>query len=127
MTNDETREWTTRCSSSFGFRHSIGFQVSSFGFKPMKLARAKRILAAALIAAQAAVFPVMAADPVPGAKPADVADVVIDAQTDLTIQGALKYLASKQSPSGAWSEQDHPVAFTGYVLMAFLATGNLPG
>ena len=93
----------------------------------MKYARAKSFVATALIAAQAAVFPVMAADPVPGAKPADVADVVIDAQTDLTIQAALKFLASKQSPSGAWSEQDHPVAFTGYVLMAFLATGNLPG
>ncbi len=56
-----------------------------------------------------------------------MADVVIDAQTDSAIKGALKFLASKQSPSGAWSENEHPVAFTAYVLMAFLATGNLPG
>jgi hypothetical protein len=81
---------------------------------------------AALIVAQSA-LPVLAADNTPKVKPLDVADVKIDAATDQVIQGALKYLASKQSPSGAWSENEHPVAFTGYVLMAYLATGNLPG
>src|SRR3954453_2360327 len=88
----------------------------------------KRLTVAALLAAQTAIaLPVMAADPIPGVKPPDVADVLMDAQTDQAIQGALRYLASKQSPSGAWSEKEHPVAFTGYVVMAFLATGNLPG
>jgi len=87
----------------------------------------KRLLVIGLIASQSAIVPVLAVDKSPVIKPADVADVVIDAQTDSAIKGALKFLASKQSPSGAWSENEHPVAFTGYVLMAFLATGNLPG
>src|SRR6185369_14161228 len=42
-----------------------------------------------------------------------------------------KYLASKQQPNGAWAsaemEQQHPVAITGYALMAFQAAGQLPG
>ncbi len=93
----------------------------------MILSRTKRLLSAALIATQAIAYPALAADSAPAAKPADVADVVMDAQTEQTIQGALRYLAGKQSPSGAWSEADHPVAFTAYVMMAFLAAGNLPG
>jgi len=57
--------------------------------------------------------------------------VVVDERTEAVIKGALKYLASKQSPNGAWAasaeEQQHPVAITGYTLMAFQAAGQLPG
>lgn len=52
---------------------------------------------------------------------------VVDAQTEAVIQGAMKFLATKQTPSGAWSAHEHQVAVTGYVLMAYLAAGNLPG
>src|SRR5207249_4025165 len=57
--------------------------------------------------------------------------VVVDEKTEAVIKGALKYLASKQSPNGAWAsspeEQQHPIAITGYTLMAFQAAGQLPG
>lgn len=57
--------------------------------------------------------------------------VVVDEKTEAVIKGALKWLASKQLPSGAWGsageEQRHPVAMTGYALMAFQAAGQLPG
>ena len=57
--------------------------------------------------------------------------VVVDAPTDAIIQGALKYLASKQLPNGSWGssqeEQAYPIAMTGYVLMTFQAAGQLPG
>ncbi|MEI8197623.1 MAG: prenyltransferase/squalene oxidase repeat-containing protein [Phycisphaerae bacterium] len=54
--------------------------------------------------------------------------VVVDQKTDAAIKGALKYLAAKQGPDGAWASPDgeHPVAVTAYTLMAFLATGHLP-
>jgi len=55
--------------------------------------------------------------------------VTVDARTEQVIKGALRYLAGKQAGSGSWSAdggQPYPVAITGYVLMAFLATGNLP-
>jgi len=46
------------------------------------------------------------------------------------IQGGLKYLASKQRIDGSWSlkegRQGHPVAITGYALLAFMSAGNLP-
>jgi len=57
--------------------------------------------------------------------------VVIDEKTEAVVKGALKWLASKQSPNGAWAmseeEQRHPIAITGYTLMAFQAAGHLPG
>jgi hypothetical protein len=57
--------------------------------------------------------------------------VKVDQQTDAVIKGALKFLASKQEPSGAWAsapeERQHPIAITGYGLMAFQAAGQLPG
>ena len=57
--------------------------------------------------------------------------VIVDEKTESIIKGALKYLASKQSPNGAWAvsteEQQHPIAITGYTLMAFQAAGQLPG
>lgn len=56
--------------------------------------------------------------------------VVVDAKTEAVIKGALKYMASKQLPNGAWGstseERQHPIAVTGYALMAFLSAGNLP-
>lgn len=46
------------------------------------------------------------------------------------IKGGLKYLASKQRIDGSWAlhegQMGHPVAITGYVLLAFMASGNLP-
>src|SRR6185503_2415413 len=55
----------------------------------------------------------------------------VDEKTDAVIKGSLRWLASKQLPSGAWGSSEdevrHPTAITGYVLMAFLAAGNLPG
>ncbi len=65
-------------------------------------------------------------------KPAVAPDPVrVDAATDAVVKGALKWLASKQAPNGEWAsadmEKQHPAAITAYVLMAFLAGGNLPG
>ena len=63
------------------------------------------------------------------AMPAE-ASVTVDPQTKLIIKGALKYLASLQHIDGSWSLREgmdgHPVAMTGYTLLAFMATGNLP-
>jgi hypothetical protein len=55
--------------------------------------------------------------------------VVVDETTAATIRGALKYLASKQKPNGAWEDgrNDWVTAITGYTLIAYMATGNLPG
>lgn len=57
--------------------------------------------------------------------------IVVDEKTEAVIKGALKWLSSKQLPNGSWGtaddEQRHPVAITGYVLMAYLASGQLPG
>lgn len=56
--------------------------------------------------------------------------IKIDSKTEAVVKGALKFLASKQLPNGAWGNQDeelrHQVAITGYVLMAFQAAGQLP-
>src|SRR3982750_855199 len=71
--------------------------------------------------------------PAPAARPAaDIPkdDIVVDDRTEATIRGALKWLASKQQPNGSWNTgrgNEHPVAMTGYVLMAFMAGGQLPG
>ncbi|MBI5386585.1 MAG: terpene cyclase/mutase family protein [Verrucomicrobia bacterium] len=57
--------------------------------------------------------------------------VRVDEKTEAVLKGALRWLASKQAPNGEWAssgmEKDHPVAITGYALMAFLACGQLPG
>jgi hypothetical protein len=57
--------------------------------------------------------------------------VVVDEKTEAVIKGALKWLASKQLPNGAWGstgeEQRYAVAVTGYALMTFEAAGQLPG
>src|SRR5438045_3720588 len=57
--------------------------------------------------------------------------VTVDEKTEAVIKGALKWLASKQLPNGAWGsmgdEQRYAVAMTGYTLMAFESGGQLPG
>ena len=54
--------------------------------------------------------------------------VKVDEKTEAVIKGALKYLAAQQSPNGAWAvaeeEKRHPIAITGYVLMAFQEIGR---
>jgi hypothetical protein len=67
-----------------------------------------------------------------GQVPAPARDTVkIDAKTEAVVRGALKWLASKQQPNGAWASTDmemqHPIAITGYALMAYQAAGHLPG
>ncbi|MDR3401669.1 MAG: terpene cyclase/mutase family protein [Chthoniobacter sp.] len=56
--------------------------------------------------------------------------VVVDPPTEAVINGALHYLAAQQQANGSWTAAggrgDHPVAITGYVLLAFMAAGNLP-
>lgn len=70
----------------------------------------------------------------PSAVPAlaDLPEVpVVDTETAEVIEGGIRFLASKQLPNGSWGmtdfERRHPVAMTGYTLMAFLAAGHLPG
>lgn len=57
--------------------------------------------------------------------------VTIDARTEEVIRGALKWLASKQTPNGSWGstgeESYRKIAMTGYAIMAFLSCGHLPG
>jgi hypothetical protein len=57
-------------------------------------------------------------------------EVTVDERTDQIIKGAIKWLAARQQPNGSWNTgrgNDHPVAMTGYTLMAFMAAGQLPG
>jgi hypothetical protein len=64
--------------------------------------------------------------------PPGVDKVKVDARTERVIKGALKYLASQQridskdKDIGHWDVK-YPLAMTGYTLMAFMSTGNLPG
>ena len=54
--------------------------------------------------------------------------VTISNDQKSAIKGGLKYLASMQQPNGGWSASgNHQAAITGYAVIAFLATGNLPG
>ena len=73
-------------------------------------------------------FGLIAADKV---KPRPRDNVKVTPATEKIIQGALKYMASKQKADGSWGssreEARHPVAITGYALIAFQAAGNLPG
>jgi hypothetical protein len=59
--------------------------------------------------------------------------VQVDPATETVINGALKYLAAQQMPNGSWTgDKNNPVsaqwavAMTSYVMMAFMANGNLP-
>ncbi len=56
--------------------------------------------------------------------------VAVDATTEGVLRGALAYLARQQALNGSWNgtgQTAEPVAMTGYALMAFISTGNLPG
>lgn len=79
-----------------------------------------------LIALGVSVGPLNAADE----KPPEIDEVVVDGASEQIINGALRWLASQQHANGSWSgsarRNDHPVAMTGYVLLAFMACGNLP-
>lgn len=78
-----------------------------------------------LLALTTALAPVRAAEATPGKSGA--ADVVVDERSEQFIKGGLRYLASRQMPNGAWTDdRNHAAAITGYVLMAFLTTGQLP-
>ncbi len=56
--------------------------------------------------------------------------VTVDPDTEGVIHEALNYLAKQQGINGSWTQAPgsnaYPVAMTGYALMAFLSTGNLP-
>ncbi len=57
--------------------------------------------------------------------------VIVDGETESVLNGALRFLASKQTSNGSWTCDEgrkgtHPVAITGYVLLAFMACGQLP-
>jgi hypothetical protein len=55
-------------------------------------------------------------------------NVVVDEKTEQVIRAALRYLATKQSPNGSWSNNggEYPIAMTAYTMMAFLADGQTP-
>ncbi len=80
-------------------------------------------LSATLLAA-----PVLHAGTVSKAK-SGADDVVVDERSEQLIKGGLKFIASRQQPNGSWAEGDrnNAAAITAYVLLGFLATGNLPG
>ena len=71
-----------------------------------------------------------AAVPEAKAKPRPRDNVKVSKTHEKYIEGALKYMASKQKPDGSWGESSeerrHPDAITGYTLIAFQAAGNLP-
>jgi hypothetical protein len=71
--------------------------------------------------------PVAASQPTTAPAPND--KVVVDPATEKILRGAQKYLAGQQTPAGSWTSRngEHPVAMTGYTLMALLACGQLPG
>jgi hypothetical protein len=58
--------------------------------------------------------------------------VSVDPQAETVIAGALRWLAENQGPNGSWNARggrvrgEHPIAMTGYALIAFMAAGNLP-
>jgi hypothetical protein len=64
----------------------------------------------------------------PSTRPAQDTVVVSDA-TEAVIDGALRYLASKQNANGAWAGPggEHSIGITGYTMMAYMAAGHQPG
>ena len=74
---------------------------------------------------------VLRADDLASLSPDDT--VKVDKHTEAIINGALKYLASQQLADGSWTgnkaspeSNKWAVAMTAYVMMAFMANGNLP-
>jgi hypothetical protein len=94
----------------------------------MNVRRLITSLTIGLSTAAIASTPVRAVDPVTGktAPKLSVSDVKIDPAAEQVVQQSLKWLASKQQPSGAWVGPPNSVAFTSYTLMAFMAAGQLP-
>jgi squalene cyclase len=64
--------------------------------------------------------PAFAAAPVADNQP------LVDPATERLIDGALRFLASRQVPNGAFHENRNPLALTAYGLIAFMAAGHLP-
>ncbi len=59
---------------------------------------------------------------------AQTAAPTVDPETDAIIKSSLKFLASRQSPGGSWSAgNNYMAAITGYCVIAFMASGQLPG
>ncbi|HEX4123382.1 MAG TPA: prenyltransferase/squalene oxidase repeat-containing protein [Tepidisphaeraceae bacterium] len=100
---------------------------------PRRSRRILRAAATALILLSAQPMPRLAADPasaLTAASGGSAADtVVVDPATQQILDGALRYLAAKQSANGSWSGPggQWPIALTGYGLIAFMANGQLPG
>lgn len=120
---------TIRRSFFAAFGALAGFMgVSSWGADSAPSAPAPVPAGKAAGPAQAAA---PAGNPASGVSTNDVALPTVDAATEAAIRGAIRFLASKQLPNGSWGmtdfERRHPVAMTGYTLMAFLAAGHLPG
>lgn len=60
---------------------------------------------------------------------AEELEVRVEPEIAEVIRGGLKYLAGQQLPNGSWQDASHAhwtTALTGYALMAFMASGNLP-
>src|ERR1041384_7330696 len=102
--------------------------------KHLKSTLLTAILAASAMVASALTRPaaplIIPAATRPGVELAPEHDkVVVPPEVEKLLRGSLKYLAGQQSPAGSWSNRggEHPVAMTGYTLMAFLACGELPG
>jgi hypothetical protein len=86
-----------------------------------------RLCLASVLACAALLFP---GSLLCAANAGETDEVVVDPPTEAVISGALRYLAAQQQANGSWTAQgrrgDHPVAMTGYALLAFMAAGNLP-
>ena len=89
----------------------------------------RRITVAWLLLAPLVVAPIHLGAASDGTARTNEDTVVVDEPTAAVIRGALEYLAAKQSPNGSWKEgrDEYTAAMTGYALIAFMATGNLPG
>jgi len=63
------------------------------------------------------------------AAPAFAGDVTMDEATKKATAKGLEYLASQQNTDGSWGNDRYPhnTAVTGFVLLAFLSQGHLPG
>ena len=50
----------------------------------------------------------------------------VDAEARQAIDGAVRWLATKQQPAGNWGERQHKAAITGYVVLGLMAAGQVP-
>ena len=78
------------------------------------------------VAARLVVLGLVVTVALPPARAADDGQPKVDPEARRAIDGALRWLVAQQRPSGGWGERQHKVAVTGYVLMAFMAAGQLP-